>query len=318
MFKNALKLILAAALLYWLISSGKLDLSLIQKSFHVGPQWIFAILLLFGQFALGAYRYKLLLETKSQKSLSYSTIFSINYIGVFFSSVLPGAVTGDLIKLIYIKKLDEKFTKSFLVTITLFDRIMGLISLLFLSACFSLIYYSEIYLLSPQLSHVIKLNLLLFSGALVFMALLISPEKYQALIYFLIEKIPYIGSKIAGLLKQIFSLREQKKDVLKCFLIGVVCHFMSIMAFWIVSSPFLTSALPFQYAFTFIPIGMIAMAIPISPGGLGVGHVLFANLFSFVHIDNGASLFNLFYLCNLTVNFLGVIPYVLIGRKKLD
>ncbi len=318
MFKNALKLIVAIALVYWLISSGKLDLSLVKKSFEVGTGWLWAILLIFIQICLGAFRYKFLLETKSKKKLNFFSVLRLNYIGLFFSSVLPGAVTGDLIKLMYVKKLDESFTKTFLVTITLLDRILGVTGLLFLSGCFSLFYYSEITLISPKMTHIILLNLMLFSGAAVFLGILVAPLKFQTFIYFLLEKIPFIGKKISEILKQVFSLREKKKDIFIAFLFSVLIQFIAILAFWVVSSPFLSKPLPFQFAFTFIPVGLIATAIPISPGGLGVGHVLFANLFSLVHIDNGASLFNLFYICNFMNNFVGVIPYLTIGRKQLN
>ena len=317
MFKTLLKILLAIALIYWLASSGKLDFSLVKKSFEVGHEWVIAVLLIFSQICLGAYRYKLLLETKSEKKLGFFEILRLNYIGLFFSSVLPGAVTGDLIKLVYIKKLDKKFTKTFLVTVTLLDRIMGLTGLLFLTGTFSLVYYSQVTALSPKIAHIIFLNLLLFVGSLVFLGILIAPARFQAFIHYLVNKIPFAGKKISSIVDPIFALRENKKDVFISFAISTVAQFISIMAFWIVSSPFLPFPLPFQYAFTFIPVGLIAMAIPISPGGLGVGHVLFANLFSLVHINNGASLFNLFYLCNVANNAIGVIPYLLIGKKDI-
>lgn len=318
MFKTVLKFLFAFALIYWLISSGKLDLSLVKKSFEVGPQWLIALLLIFVQICLGAYRYKLLLQTKSQKNLSFYEIFRLNYIGLFFSMMLPGAVTGDLIKLVYVKKLDPSFSKTFLVTITLLDRILGLTGLLFLSGCFSLIYYSEITLLSPKIAQVILVNLVLFAGALAFLLTLIAPAKYQSLINFLVLKLPLLGKKISNVLTHIFALRENKKDLLTALALSVLIQFLAILAFWTISSPFIAGKIPLPYAFTFIPVGLIATAIPISPGGLGVGHVLFANLFSMVHIDNGASLFNLFYLCSFANSFVGVIPYLSIGRKQLD
>jgi hypothetical protein len=97
MVKILLKFIFAIALVYWLITSGKLDLSLVSKSFEVGPQWLIALFLIIIIVALGAHRYKILLETKSQKKLHFFDVLRLNYIGLFFSSVLPGAVTGDLI-----------------------------------------------------------------------------------------------------------------------------------------------------------------------------------------------------------------------------
>lgn len=318
MFKILLKFILAIALIYWLLASGKLDFTLVKKSFQVGPQWLLTLLLIFVQILLGTYRYKRLLETKSQKKLHFFDIFRMNSIGLFFSVVLPGAVTGDIIKVVYVKKLDPKFSKTFLITITLLDRILGLTGLLFLSGCFSLFYYSEITLLSPKIAHVILLNLLLFAGALVFLASLIAPEKFQNILTVITKKIPLIGTKISQIFEQIFSLRENKKELFISLILSIVIQFLSVLAFWCVISPFIAGQIPFQYAFTFIPVGLIATAIPISPGGLGVGHVLFANLFSLVHIDNGASLFNLFYLCSFSINFLGVISYLTIGKKELN
>jgi uncharacterized protein (TIRG00374 family) len=317
MIKTLLKFLFAAALLYWLITSGKLDLTLIRKSFEVGPQWLVAFLLLASQSAIGAYRYKLLLETKCPKPLSFFQVLKLNYIGLFFSSVLPGAVTGDLIKLVYVRKLDQSFTKTFLLTVTLLDRIIGLAGLLFLAGFFSLIYYTDVTALSPKIAQIITLNLFLFFGTICFLSALIAPHKFQRKFVHLIRKIPFIGKKISKILSQIFTLRENKKDLAKCFALSVLMQFLGILAFWTISSPFYSGHLPLQYAFTFIPVGLIATAIPISPGGLGVGHMLFAKLFSFVQIDNGASLFNLFFLCSFTHNFLGVIPYLISGRKTV-
>ena len=317
MIKTILKFGFAFAIIYWLITSGKLDLSLVHKSITGGPQWIIAFFIVAFQSVLGAFRYKVLLETKSQRPLSFLQILRLNYIGLFFSSVLPGAVTGDLIKLVYVKKLDSNFTKTFLVTVTLLDRIIGLSGLLFLSGFFSLMYFSELTSLTPKMTQVIYLNLFLFLGSILFLGILIAPYKYQKIIVALFNRVPLIGKKMANLIAQFFALRENKKDLAKCFGLSIFAQFLTILSFWIISSPFYSGHLPFQYAFTLFPAGLIATAIPISPGGLGVGHVLFANLFSFVNIDNGASLFNLFFLCNFSHNILGVIPYVISGRQTV-
>jgi uncharacterized protein (TIRG00374 family) len=317
MTKIVLKFIFALALIYWLIISNKLDIMLIKKSFEVGPQWLIAFFLIFFQSIAGAYRYKILLQTKSRIKLSFLQILKTNYIGLFFSSVLPGAVTGDLIKLVYVKKIDPELSKTFLITVTLLDRIIGLTGLLFLSGFFSTIYFSEVTALSPRIAQIIQLNLFLFLGTILFIGSLFAPNFLQKAFSDLIKKIPLVGKKIANFLEQLFNLRENKKDLINCFLLSIFMQFLSILAFWTISSPFYSGQLPLQYAFTFIPVGLIATAIPISPGGLGVGHVLFANLFSYVKINNGASLFNLFFLCNFGHNFLGVLPYLISGRQTV-
>lgn len=312
MLKMLLKFIFAFGLIYWLISSGKLDFSLVGQSFHVGYFWLIAIMLYLFQCFIGIYRYKVLLEIKSSHKIPYFELAKINWIGFFFSSILPGAVTGDLVKLVYVKKLDSKFTKTFLITSALLDRIVGLSGLLFLSGFFSLLYFNEVSKISPQISHIILLNLFLFLGTAFFFLILLSPIRYQnSLLHFL-------PKKISTICHQVFSLRENKKEIFICFLLSVVIQFFGVLAFWTIISPFYVGHLPLPYVFTFIPIRMIAVAIPISPGGLGVGHALFANLFTMVKIQNGASLFNLYFLVGLSVNLLGVIPYLMAGKKPSE
>ena len=312
MLKTFLKFIFAFGLIYWLIHSGRLDFSLVKKSIQNGYYWLIAICFLICQFILGVFRYKTLLEIKSSKPIPFLSLAKINWIGVFFSSILPGAVTGDLVKLVYVKKLDHGLSKTFLITATLIDRIVGLTGLLFLSGLFSILYFGEISKISPEITHIIYLDLFLFLGALTFFAILLAPIRVQNIFLW------PLPLKIRSKLHQVFSLRESKKEILKCFLLSVACQFLGVLAFWTVTSPFYNTHLPLHYVFTFIPIGLIAVAIPISPGGLGVGHVLFANLFSIVKITNGASLFNLFFLCSISVNILGVIPYLLIRTKPTE
>jgi uncharacterized membrane protein YbhN (UPF0104 family) len=309
MLKMTLKFLLSFALIYWLINSGKLDFSLIGKSFQIGYFWLIAILLILLQVVLGIFRYKTLLEIKSSNKISYFELAKINWIGFFFSSILPGAVTGDLVKLVYVKKLDPLFTKTFLITSAMLDRILGLSGLLFLSGFFSLLYYKEVTGISPQMSHVISLNLFLLIGTFGFFCVLLSPLRFQDYI------LKFLPHKIRSILHQVFSLRENRKEIFICFALSVVIQFLAILAFWTITSPFYGQSLPLPLVFTFIPIGFITVAIPISPGGLGVGHAIFANLFSMVNITNGASLFNLFFLCNMSINLLGVIPYLMAGKK---
>ena len=51
---------------------------------------------------------------------------------------------------------------------------------------------------------------------------------------------------------------------------------------------------------------MIVTAIPLAPGGMGVGHVAFDKLFSFLSISNGADLFNIFWITMMLINLLGI------------
>ncbi len=92
----------------------------------------------------------------------------------------------------------------------------------------------------------------------------------------------------------------------------------NVFAFWLISSPFFNSPLSLYMAYTFIPLGMMAIAIPISPAGLGVGHAIFGTLFGYYGIKGGASLFNLYFLALITMNLLGAIPFMRGKRHSLN
>lgn len=317
MLKTLLKFLFAGSLLYWLISSEKLDLSLVKKSFEAGPQWIYAMLAIFTQAWLSAHRYKLLLQTKSKKKLPVLGVMRNNYIGQFFSTFLPGSVSGDLAKLVYVKKMDTNFSNVFLIVTALFDRIMGLSALVFLAAIFSALYYVDLMIIySDKAAAIILFNFILFSGVGFFYLIIIAPERFHRFLIEIISKVPRLGAQLISSIETIFSLRNHKLDMTKCFCLSIGIQFLNIFTFWMISSPFISGEFPLKHAFTFIPIGFIGMAIPIAPAGLGVGHLIFANLFASINIQNGASLFNLYFVCHLINSFFGAIPFILAKRLK--
>ena len=110
-------------------------MGLVKKSFSAGYYWLGCLAILIVQDVVSAFRWKILLEIKTGTKLPALSMIRLTWIGLFFNSFLPGAVTGDFIKLLYAKDLDPKLTKTYLVTSVLLDRIIGLIGLLFYWDC---------------------------------------------------------------------------------------------------------------------------------------------------------------------------------------
>jgi glycosyltransferase 2 family protein len=315
MIKTVLKFVFAIAIIFWLLRSGKLDFTLIQQSFQMGYSWLAALIIIIMNACLGALRWKILLEIKTESKLSYFKFIKLTWIGLFFNSFLPGAVTGDFIKLLYAKDLSPKLSKTYLVTSVLMDRILGLIGLLFLVGIFSLIYYSEIISKSPQIGKLMIINFLLFIVVISFLITLFLPQKVQDYFLKLSLNIPVLGYKIEKTLSQVWLIGKNKIAVLKCLFISLISQFSSVLCFYILIFKFVENGVPLGHYFTFIPIGFVAVAIPISPAGLGIGHVAFETLFSYFNIPNGASYFNLFFLLMIFNNLFGFIPYVLSTKK---
>ena len=104
--KLLVKILFAGAILYWLVSQDKLDFRLVGKSFQNPVLWFTCFIILALQNVVGAIRWRLILKTKNVE-FSLLEIVRIQWIGQFFSVVLPGAVTGDLVKIGYITSLKK-------------------------------------------------------------------------------------------------------------------------------------------------------------------------------------------------------------------
>ena len=97
----------------------------------------------------------------------------------------------------------------------------------------------------------------------------------------------------------------------------MLSQMLGITAFWILSAPYFSGNVhvPIKFAFTFIPLGLVTVAIPITPSGLGVGHAAFDHLFGYFGVNNGASLFNFYFISVSLVNLFGIIPYIFSSYK---
>lgn len=313
--KILLKLILALGIIYWLLTSEKLDFSLIGQSFKTGYGWLVCLGLLITQDIGSGIRWRWLLKVNSTQKFPLLSMIRVTWIGLFFNSFLPGAVTGDFIKLLYIRDLDKDMSKTYLVTSVLMDRILGLMGLLIILGTSSLIFYKEIVSLSPQMTQLIHINLLLFLGAIGFIIFLFIPRKFQEKVLDLVQLVPVLGPKIHKTLLSVWMIGDNKMVLFKCIAISIILQALNALAFYMISSPFYGSEIPFRYIVTFIPFGFMAVAVPISPAGLGVGHLIFDKLFSFVGIQGGANFFNLYFVALVFINSFGFLPYIFGGRQ---
>ena len=101
------KFLLAGGLIYWLVNSEKLNL--LQTAVFWDKKGFFLIYIfpaLFFCMFIQSFRWWLILRCFSI-SISYSLSFWLTWIGNFFNTVLPGLVSGDILKGIYLKKKNK-------------------------------------------------------------------------------------------------------------------------------------------------------------------------------------------------------------------
>lgn len=316
LIKTLLKLTVAGGLVYWLVDSGKLDFGILKEVLNYPERLAISMSLVIVNLFIVTYRWKSILEFKTEGKLPFLKIAKFNWIGLFFNAVLPGSVSGDIVKVFYVKALDKNLSKRFLLASVVIDRVIGLFGLIFLLGFFSLYNYSDLASLSKNVKTLIDINLLLL--ALVSLGVL-------ALFYF--QNLPHrflkffsfhsiIKNIALGLLTLWDNLCGMRKKLIGLISLSIVVQGIAVILFWVVASPFAGPHFEIQYAFSFIPLGFIAIAIPIAPSGLGVGHAVFHQLFSYFHVDNGASLFNIYFFLNLIGNVMGVVPYLFVKKGK--
>ena len=313
-----LKILFSLALVFWLLSRDKLDFSLVFQSFRQGYHWTLCIALLTVQYIGSAFRWKLLLQTQTRRPLPWGKTIGVTWIGLFFNSFLPGSVTGDVIKVFYAKKLDPHFQKSFLLSSIFMDRFVGLLGLLLILGISCITFHKKILSFGAEMDRLLTINatILGFSGIALFT--IFAPTLIQQFILKHVSTIPLLGEKLASLIRQIWFMGKNKKVFLQTLGISLILQFINILAFYTISSPFYGKDIPLYYAITFIPLGMMSIAIPLSPAGLGVGHLIFDQLFAWAGIEGGASLFNLYFLVSVALNSLGIFPYILSNKRNLQ
>lgn len=304
------KILFAFFLLNWLISQNKLDTKLVLLTFNNPLHLIFCLSLLLFHVFLSALRWNILLKTK-KILIPFREVLKIQWIGQFFSIVLPGGVTGDLIKIGYISSIQKSYSKKTLLLSIFIDRLAGLYSLLVIAGISSYIFYDNLITYNPLLKSVIFINaaLLIFSSfALIFFFLNL---KHQLKI-----KSVFKSKKMDTLLDSIWDYSLHKKEMFYCLLLSPLIHFLVIGAFWVINFPFFEKPIELKQLLSIIPLGQVVTALPISPAGLGVGHFAFERLFHFIGHSNGASLFNVFWILVFSVDLLGVIPFIFSKNRK--
>jgi uncharacterized membrane protein YbhN (UPF0104 family) len=306
---NTLKILFAASLIYWLVSSGKLDFELLKRLKEHPLSVFIAGSLSILNFIIISIRWKTILSARSNVTLPILGVFKITWIGQFFSSVLPGSVSGDLVKMLYVQKFDSSFSKKFVLASILIDRVMGLCGLILLVGVSSLLFGAKISENSPAMIPLLNVNYFLMLAVVVSFLVFFF---FHHLIKKLFEKLQrivlsHVFSKIIHLWDDLVSIKNQ---MLKAILLSIIVQFIGVVIFWSLIQPFVENHMNFIQALAFIPIGLMTLALPVAPSGLGVGHAIFQKLFELSSISNGASLFNLYFVVCLVINVFGVIPYL--------
>ena len=133
--RASIGILLASLLIYNLIKQSGVD---IKAEFYSSSSLLLSCAFMLYGVALftTVLRWKLLLDVQDIK-LRFGKLTALSMVGIFFNLVIPGAVSGDLIKMLYIAPHARNKTTEAVLTIFL-DRVIGLLGL-FLVALISVL-----------------------------------------------------------------------------------------------------------------------------------------------------------------------------------
>jgi glycosyltransferase 2 family protein len=315
---NALKMLFVAGLLYWMIATGKIDIPQMVKSLQDPEILIPAVAVwVLGPVVLGTWRWWLLLRG-AELECSFWAALKLQLVGFFFNTAMPGAVGGDIVKAIYIVKDQPKPSgKTSALLTVLLDRIIGLIGLFSTGAVAVLLNYSML-MANPMTANLVKALGLVFIGALVFLGFIFVPYAEGKDPFERLLKKPLPAFKtILGIYQALRKYRTRPGLLFGTIGISMGIQvmflwFMGHLGTQLYGDQFNAALLP-----TVFPFGILVTALPIAPGGMGVGHAAFEKLFQLVGLPGGANLFNIYTLTQLAMNLLCFVPY-LISFKKVS
>jgi uncharacterized protein (TIRG00374 family) len=286
------KLLIVCLIIYFLITSRKLDIIRLYYSLK-SLDVLYGVLILASLPLLFSIRWMLLLIVQ-KVLLPFFGIFQLTFIALFFDTILPPG-GADIARGYYLNKsLPDLDNKIAAYSSILFDRIIGLFSLLVIGMI-GLFLNIKFFVSQEILGKTLLYLLIVLVLFLLIVIMSICLEKYRYQI------ISYLSSNnhIAYLINISTSLRAYKENysyILYVFFISCLGHILTFLAIFLFAKALGESSLTFSDYMGILPISFLVTQIPIGPGFIGVGLLSFYSFFKIAGSDYGSDIFAL-YLC---------------------
>ncbi|MDG0815743.1 lysylphosphatidylglycerol synthase transmembrane domain-containing protein [Bdellovibrio svalbardensis] len=306
---QALKIVFSAGIIYWLVSSGKLNFSALRALLAPGPAAMALSLVALNLF-LASERWRVLIKSQGLKAKSWP-VFKLSLIGIFFNFAMPGGVGGDVIKGYYFARQNPG-SKVVAVTSILMDRVMGLFAMI-LMALLVMVYDMDHITHVPSLMTLFWFILALFLGFSVALAMVFSQQLYKKNILKKAINLLPLSEKFLKLYESMHLYGRQGKRILWVILLSLITQSCAILFLYLVGITAGYNDISLKTYFLVAPLGFMATAIPISPAGVGVGQAAFYFLFNIYNgktSDLGPTTITAFQVGTFLVSLLGAFFYL--------
>lgn len=303
------KLSVAGGLIWYALASGKLDLRSVAGALGRPAPLLAGGGCVLAALALAVVRWRCLVLGQSVE-MGWGAAFRLSLVGMFFSSLLPGAVSGDIIKAYYSCRR-EPGAQAGLILSVLLDRFLGLVGIAPLALAATLLNWERVTA-NPGLFFLAKL---VFLGCAVLCLSLVAlfwggPSGGRRIAAWL-ER-PGVPAVLGGIWQATRRLKTGSGHFLRALLVAVAIPplvGLSFLFFAMALDEYGVSLL--EHLFT-IPFVVLSMAVPIVPAGVGVGQLTAAALYAWIPGAGhslGADMVTLLQLWRLLASLPGGLLY---------
>jgi glycosyltransferase 2 family protein len=301
-----LRLATGIGIIVYLVKSGRIELHSLTRVFHEWPLTLMGMMVLLIDILFMSVRVSLLFHAQ-RLSLPVWNAIQLTLVGFFFSTFLPGAAGGDLAKLYYAMRENEG-RRTEVATVLLFDRIIGLLSLVLIPFFFAP-FFVALLQAEPLLRWVLWLDALLGVGMCLGVTLVMSSEHFRGGFSRMLWR--WRGPRnIAERVLEAMALYGQTRGVLTR---SLALSFLANLALIAVTALGLYTVNPGALSLKLClvaPIGHLVNSLPLTPGGLGIGETAFTALFALTGMRGGADALLCVRIWSLLVGALGLLNYV--------
>jgi uncharacterized protein (TIRG00374 family) len=283
-----------------------IDLGALSKLITDWPISLAALALIFIDVVLMAARLSMLFRPQGLV-LSFRNSLELTLVSSFFATFLPGAAGGDVAKLFYAAK-ENKGHRAEIITVVIFDRAIGLFSLLLLPLLFAPLFVQLI-------QAVLVLRVLLIAAAALAVGMLaalllcfFSPTLVDRLVQLVFRFLP--GKKLGERVVGTISMYHPAPGVLMAALgLSLLTNLVLIATTALAILALHPGSMSMKMCIV-VPLGDLANNLPITPGGLGVGESAYNALFKMAGLDGGAEALLCWRIWRAAVGLLGLILYL--------
>ncbi len=214
--------------------------------------------------------------------------FRLGLIGFFFNTFLPGSVGGDVIKAAGLAR--EQSRRTVAVATVIMDRVIALWGLIWFVAGLGVIFWCcGLLENSPgaeAAKHVVQIAVTIVVVSVVIWLLmgLLPTASAEGLANWL-GRLPRVGTSAAEFWRAVWMYRLRQKSVFLTLLLSWTGHVGFVLTFYccvrVLWDPEGGVPIPtLAEHFLIVPVGLVIQAMPLFPGGAGIGEAGFGGLYN--------------------------------------